>query len=222
MMADYEIVENSSDEDYPSAGPVRQSVRDALASIDAQRTAIKAQKDFGFDEATFGYNTYENKDVVTYGLREQREDELKGVLEEDMMYSVYFNRRYGNLDVYFNLDEIYYAKGFNPLVDKHVSVKIAKEGKLYISDHVNPNQIIEELLDGVVSFMVIKVNGQIANITGTLKEQLVNGEEHVRQAAFNLLPDGRVLLWNVRKEKWSSFYPANLLEMTRDDTTDFE
>lgn len=227
-MAEYEIVENSSDEDYPSA--ISQA-RDALRSIDAQRTAIKAMKgttvekvlsDFGFSESSFGYSSSEGKPVEAYGQREQREDELKSIMEEDMMYSVYFTKRYGNFDVYFNLDEIKYAKGFNPLTDKRVSVKIAKEGVLYVADHVNPNQIIEELLSGVVSFMVIKVNGQVAMITGTLKDDLVGGEEHVRQAAFSLLPDGRVLLWNVRKEKWSSFYPDNLLEMIRDDTTDFE
>jgi len=222
-MADYEIVENASDEDYPaSARPVRKSVRDALASIDAQRTAVQAQRDFGFDDATFGYGTYEGKEILSYGNREQREENLKGALEEDMMYSSYFSKRYGNFEVYFNLDAKYYSPGFNPLTDKYVDVKIAKEGKLYIADHVNPNQIIEELLDGVVSFMVIKVNGQVATITGTLKEDLVAGEEHVRNAAFNLLSDGRVLLWNVRKQKWSSFYPDNLLQMIRDDTTDFE
>lgn len=221
-MADYEIIENSSDDDYPNAGPVRSSVRDALASIDAQRTSMKAQKDFGFDESSFGYSTYDDADVLPYGDRNQREEDLKEIMEEDQMYSQYFYRRYGNLDVYFNLDEIYYAKGFSSLYDKRVSVKIAKEGKLYIADFINPNQIIEELLEGVVSFLVIKVNGQIAKITGTLNEDLVFGEPHVREAAFGLLPDGRVLLWNVRKQKWSSFYPDNLLEMTRDDTTDFE
>ena len=76
-MADYEIVENSSEDDYKSSPmPVRSSVRDALASIDAQRSAMKAQKDFGFDEASFGYNNNEGKEVETYGLREQREENL--------------------------------------------------------------------------------------------------------------------------------------------------
>ena len=80
----------------------------------------------------------------------------------------------------------------------------------------------EHPISHLVSFLVIKVNGQVALITGTLKDELVNGESHVREAAFGGLPDGRILLWNVRKQKWSSFYPENLLEMTRDDTTDFE
>lgn len=223
MAEDYEIVENSSEEDYRSSPmPVRSSIRDALASIDAQRQAMKSQQDFGFDEASFGYDSKEGKDVETYGLREQREENLNRVIEEDTIYSSYFSKRYGNLSVYLNLDEIYYPKGFNPLQDTYVNVKIAKEGKLYIADFVNPNQIIEELLDGVVSFMVIKVNGQVAKIMGTLKEELVNGADHVRQAAFNPLPDGRILLWNTIKQKWSSFYPKNLLEMVRDDTTDFE
>jgi len=223
MAEDYEIVENSSEEDYKSSPmPVRSSIRDALASIDAQRQAMKSQQDFGFDEASFGYDSKEGKDVETYGLREQREENLNRVMEEDMIYSSYFSKRYGNLSVYLNLDEMYYPKGFNPLQDTYVSVKIAKEGKLYIADFVNPNQIIEELLDGIVSFMVIKVNGQVARIMGTLKEDLVNGADHVRQAAFSPLPDGRILLWNTIKQKWSSFYPKNLLEMVRDDTTDFE
>ena len=222
-MADYEIVENSSEDDYKSSPmPVRSSVRDALASIDAQRSAMKAQKDFGFDEASFGYNNNEGKEVETYGLREQREENLKDVLDEDAVYSSYFSKRYGSLEVYLNLDEMIYPRGFNPLEDTYVNVKIAKEGKLYIADFVNPNQIIEELLDGVVSFLVIKVNGQVAKIRGTLKDGLVKGEEHVREAAFNGLPDGRILLWNTMKQKWSSFYPKNLLEMIRDDTTDFE
>lgn len=215
-MDDYEIVENSSDTDYM---PI---VRDALASIDAQRTAMKAQKDFGFDLATFGYSSQEGKVVLPYGNKEQREDEMRELMEEDNMYSQYFHKRYGNFSVYFNLDEMYYSKGFNPLTDTYVDVKIAKEGKLYVSDHVNPNQIIEELLDGVVSFMVMKVNGQVAQIIGTLKEELVYGEPHVREAAFSPISGGRILVWNVRKQKWSSFYPDNLLKMTRDDTTDFE
>jgi hypothetical protein len=78
-MAEYEIVEHASDEDYPTAArPVRKSVRDALASIDAQRTAMQVQRDFGFDDTTFGYGTYEGKEILTYGLREQREENLKG------------------------------------------------------------------------------------------------------------------------------------------------
>jgi hypothetical protein len=221
MANDYEIIENSSDEDYSPQKIDRQSIKDALASIDAQRTAIKMQKDFGFDETTFGYGSYD-KEVEPYGSRQQREDNLNKAIEEDMMYSSYFYKRYGNLEVYFNLDEMYYPKAYNPLTDKIVSVKIAKEDKVYVADHINPNQIIEELLDGIVSFLVIKVNGQVAQIMGTLREDLVNGESHVREAAFSLLPDGRVLLWNTVKQKWSSFYPDNLLEMTRDDTTDFE
>jgi hypothetical protein len=221
MANDYEIIENSSDDDYSPQKIDRQSIKDALASIDAQRTAIKMQKDFGFDETTFGYGSYD-KEVEPYGSRQQREDNLNKAIEEDMMYSSYFYKRYGNLEVYFNLDEMYYPKAYNPLTDKIVSVKIAKEDKVYVADHINPNQIIEELLDGIVSFLVIKVNGQVAQIMGTLREDLVNGESHVREAAFSLLPDGRVLLWNTVKQKWSSFYPDNLLEMTRDDTTDFE
>lgn len=221
MANDYEIIENSSDDDYSPQKIDRQSIKDALASIDAQRTAIKMQKDFGFDETTFGYGSYD-KEVEPYGSRQQREDNLNKAIEEDMMYSSYFYKRYGNLEVYFNLDEMYYPKAYNPLTDKIVSVKIAKEDKVYVADHINPNQIIEELLDGIVSFLVIKVNGQVAQIMGTLREDLVNGESHVREAAFSLLPDGRVLLWNTVKQKWSSFYPDNLLEITRDDTTDFE
>lgn len=221
MASDYEIIENSSDDDYLPQETYIQRLKDPIASINAQRTAIQMQKDFGFDETTFGYGSYD-KEVEPYGSRQQREDNLNKAIEEDTMYSSYFYKRYGNLEVYFNLDEMYYPKAYNPLTDKIVSVKIAKEDKLYIADHINPNQIIEELLDGIVSFMVIKVNGQVAQIMGTLKEDLVNGESHVREAAFSLLPDGRVLLWNTVKQKWSSFYPDNLLEMVRDDTTDFE
>jgi hypothetical protein len=222
-MAEYEIVENSSEDDYPSSPmPPRQSVREALSSIDAIRSGLQAQRAFGFDDANLGFDSEENQTIQTYGERDDRAQQLESVLNEDLYYSAYFNKRFGNLDVYFNLDNIQYPEGFNPLTDKYVNVKIAKEGKLYISDHVNPNQIIEELLDGVVSFLVIKVNGQITKIVGTLKSELVRGESHVREAAFNLLPDGRVLVWNVRKSKWSSFYPDNLLEMTRDDTTEFE
>ena len=87
---------------------------------------------------------------------------------------------------------------------------------------LEPNQIIEELLDGIVSFLVMKVNGQVAIIMGSLKEGIVNGEENVRQAAFSPLGDGRILLWSTVKQKWSSFYPDNLLSMTRDDTDDLE
>ena len=112
-MAEYEIVEHASDEDYPTtARPVRKSVRDAIASIDAQRTAMQVQRDFGFDDTTFGYGTYEGKEILTYGLREQREENLKGALEEDMMYSSYFSKRYGNFEAYFNLDAKYINKSF--------------------------------------------------------------------------------------------------------------
>ena len=142
-------------------------------------------------------------------------------LYEDFSPS-YFSKRYGSLSVYLEMDDQLYPKGFNPLSDKYVSVKIAKEGKLYIADFINPNQIIEELLDGIVSFLVMKVNGQVAIIMGSLKEGIVNGEEHVRQAGFSPLGDGRILLWSTVKQKWSSFYPDNLLSMTRDDTDDLE
>lgn len=221
MADDYEIVENGTD-DMDVVRDPRASVRDAMASIDAQRNALKAQKEFGFDESSFGYNVYENKEIETYGLAEQRKDNLKNVMENDILYSSYFSKRYGSLSVYLEMDDQLYPKGFNPLSDKYVSVKIAKEGKLYIADFINPNQIIEELLDGIVSFLVMKVNGQVAIIMGSLKEGIVNGEENVRQAAFSPLGDGRILLWSTVKQKWSSFYPDNLLSMTRDDTNDLE
>jgi len=222
----YEIVENSSDGDYPPAMPINESIREALSRLDEQRSMLKQEEsgdaDFGFDDSTLGYGTYDGRDVEIYGEKEDREDTIIKNLEEDLNYSAYFYERYGSVEFYFTLEDIYQKTGFDTASDKKVTVKIIKDGKLYISDFVNPNQILEELIDGVVSFLVFKVNGQIARITGTLKEELVNGDEHVRNAAFSLLPDGRVLLWNVMKQKWSSFYPDNLLEMTRDDTSAFE
>lgn len=219
---DYEIVEQSDDNEYPAALPVAKSVRDALASLDAQRTAMQMQENFGFDESTFGFGTYDDKEIKQYGSREQREEDLSEVMEKDLDYSVYFSTRYGNFDVYFELEDINYGKSFNPLQDKRVEVKIVKKGTIYVASFISPNQIIEELIDGVVSFLVIKVNGQVAKIVGTLKEEITHGEDHVRQAAFSTLPDGRILVWNVLKQKWSSFYPDNLLEMTRDDTSSYE
>ena len=88
MADDYEIVENGTD-DMDVVRDPRASVRDAMASIDAQRNALKAQKEFGFDESSFGYNVYENKEIETYGLAEQRKDNLKNVMENDILYSSY-------------------------------------------------------------------------------------------------------------------------------------
>ena len=79
MADDYEIVENGTDDMDVVRDPLA-SVRDAMASIDAQRNALKAQKEFGFDESSFGYNVYENKEIETYGLAEQRKDNLKNVI----------------------------------------------------------------------------------------------------------------------------------------------
>ena len=89
MADDYEIVENGTDDMDVVRDPLA-SVRDAMASIDAQRNALKAQKEFGFDESSFGYNVYENKEIETYGLAEQRKDNLKNVMENDILYSSYF------------------------------------------------------------------------------------------------------------------------------------
>lgn len=228
---DYEIVEQSDNNDYPPARslfnesvapPISEEAREASRTIDRGLSQIRNTEDFGFDDTTFGGPNTDDMPIEEYGDVEDRTENILKNLEKDLNYSSYFYERYGNVDVYFSLEDIYRSVGVFTSSDKRVNIKIIKNGTIFIGDYVSPNQIIEELIDGVVSFLVFKVNGTPALITGTLKEELVNGEEHVREAAFSLLPDGRVLLWNVMKQKWSSFYPNNLIEMTRDDTSAFE
>lgn len=238
-MEDYEIVENGSDDDYPpkrsrssefidrslSPEQIRESGRQALRSLDEQISAARekreAEQDFGFSESTFGQKTSDDYEIKGYGGIEDRTENLLKLLEEDINYAIYFNSRYGDVDFYFSLEDIA-SRQFNVASDKKINVKIIKNGTIYVADFINPSQIIEELIDGVVSFTVIKINGQVTEITGTLKEGLVNGEESVRQAAFSPISYGRILVWNVNKQKWSSFYPDNLIDVIRDDTSAFE
>lgn len=228
---DYEIVEQTDDNEYPpskslftgsDAPQISERGRQASRLMDQRLTEIREQEDFGFDDSTLGFQSDEDLPIETYGEQESRTEALMKRLENDLNYSAYFYSRYGNVDFYFSLEDIYKQVGFDSTKEIKANIKIIKEGTVYIAGSVTPNQIIEELLDGVVSFLVFKVNGQAAEITGTLKAELVNGEEHVRQAAFSPISKGRILLWNVWKQKWSSFYPTNMLEMTRDDTSDFE
>ena len=76
------------------------------------------------------------------------------------------------------------------------------------------------MLGGVCTIEYFQVDGNVDKLVCSLSQNSVPGNEfQTRLNSFAGLGGDRVLVWNLIKRGWSSFYMKNLIRFVRDDTS---
>jgi hypothetical protein len=214
------------------------NIREAMAKIEASRNAIAAQLnneeaqenlknalEEEFLNSTLTDETYVNKgDAKDYYSSKYRLEKYKSLINDDNEYNLYLRNLYGNANTFLetktNLIE---NRNYDPLTDFVVEVGIITEDSYYKGSFISYDEVILELLNGTCTIDFIRVNGLAGMIVGTLsKDKIPSSQGDVRLASFAGLGGGRILVWNLLKGKWSSFYMSNLRRFMSDETSDIQ
>ena len=214
------------------------NIREAMAKIEASRNAIAAQLnneeaqenlknalEEEFLNSTLTDETYVNKgDAKDYYSSKYRLEKYKSLINDDNEYNLYLRNLYGNANTFLetktNLIE---NRNYDPLTDYVVEVGIITEDSYYKGSFISYDEVILELLNGTCTIDFIRVNGLAGMIVGTLsKDKIPSSQGDVRLASFAGLGGGRILVWNLLKGKWSSFYMSNLRRFMSDETSDIQ
>jgi hypothetical protein len=146
------------------------------------------------------------------------------LLESDQLYRQFIAKTYGSYENYKILNKVF-TKGsvFDPTIDYIIDVTVITEDAYYKSDHISSSEVIMESLSGICSFNFIKKNGDPAKVNGTIDKRYVPPKEiQTRNNFFSPLVGDRIVVWDINKQHWSSFYMSRLFKFVRDDTTDLE
>jgi hypothetical protein len=205
------------------------SIKEALARIDAQRTSIKEKSlanelDRQFTEENLGYESYKGIPLTYRGSEEQLKlyDELT---TKDLRYRQFIIDHYGSIENYITQQSSQFKQSvFDPAVDYKLDVTIVKDKKkFYKSDHISTNEVIMETLTGVCTFYYRKVDNNEGKSTGTLDPGYIPDDQlHWRPYFFSPLKNNRVVIWDIVKHRWNSFYMSRLYKFVRDDTISAE
>ena len=80
-----------------------------------------------------------------------------------------------------------------------------------------------EALSGVCTVVFMKVDGSVGRITGTLdRAAMPTSEYQTRMNFFSPLANDRVVMWDINKQGWRSFYMDKVIKFVRDDTIALE
>jgi hypothetical protein len=83
-----------------------------------------------------------------------------------------------------------------------------------------------EALNGICTVDYLDVAGKAQRLNGTLqKKHILGSQVGERYQFFGPLAGKygeKIVLWNINKQKWSSFYLSNTVRFVKDDTIDLE
>jgi hypothetical protein len=80
-----------------------------------------------------------------------------------------------------------------------------------------------EALSGVCTVVFMKKDGSVGRITGTLDpEYIPQSESATRRQLFSPQRGDRVIMWDLNKQDWRSFYMDKVIKFVRDDTIGLE
>ena len=160
----------------------------------------------------------------TYSGSEQQIQTYENLYKKDINYKRYIDITYGSFENYKTLNKTF-RKGnvYDPTVDHILDVTVITEEHHYKTDHISASEIIMESASGICSYYFIKKDGSTTKVNGTLDNKYIPVKEWPRRMYFfSPLPGERVVVWDINKQRWSSFYMNNIFKFVRDDTTDLE
>lgn len=148
----------------------------------------------------------------------------KSLEKKDEEYIKYINENYGSYQNYLQQSRIDMGTNvYDPNTDYILDVNIVTKDKSYRTDHISTEEVIMEALTGVCTVVFMKVDGSVGRITGTLEKKLIPTQQYrVRAMAFSPQKGDRVLMWDLNKQDWRSFYMERVIKFVRDDTTGLE
>jgi len=154
-------------------------------------------------------------------LQEQTYQRMK---DYDRNYTQYIIQTYGSYENYLSQNRIGQASTiYDPSIDYIMDVTIVTENDSYKSDHISTQEVIMEALSGVCTVIFMKTDGSVGRITGTLeREAIPSSQQQTRLNFFSPLKNDRVVMWDINKQGWRSFYMDRVIKFVRDDTIDLE
>lgn len=156
-----------------------------------------------------------------YFEADARVNTYKKISEDDEKFSEYIKSKYGTLENFLMINQKQgQNRVYDPESDYDVEVEIITEDQYFTSDFISSSELFLEVLGGVSTVQYFKKNGQITQTVGTLKKSLIPSSEYeTRDKAFAFYGSPRILIWDVVKQDWASFYMTNVRRFIRDDTT---
>jgi len=143
----------------------------------------------------------------------------------DPTYARYIVSQYGSYQNFLFVNQIQknFDSVFDPRYDIKTDVTVYTKEKAYKSDHISPNEIIMEGLSGICTIDYLKKNGNSDRFIGTLNKNIIDSNKSSERVQFfSPLKGNRIVMWNLIKKDWSSFYVGGLIRFVRDDTIGIE
>lgn len=159
-----------------------------------------------------------------YLQSELRKNKYENLAKEDEGLSEFLRSTYGSPELFLEFNtELTSARIFNPGVDYNVEVEVFTDDDYYVSNFISSTEAFFEILGGVCTVQYYKVDGRADQMMVTLKRDLIPPSQlETRLQAFGTMGSKRLLVWNLQKEQWVSFYMKNLRRFIRNDTTDLQ
>ena len=159
-----------------------------------------------------------------YNSSKYRIDKYKNLSENDKDFASYIKQTYGSVSNFFDFkQELGQDKLYDPSTDYLAEVVVITEDEYYKSGFISPTELFLEILNGIATIEYFKLDGRAAKIVGTLEEDLIpSSQQNARAGAFNFIGSKRILVWDLQKQGWSSFYMSNLRRFIKDDTYGLE
>jgi len=148
--------------------------------------------------------------------------------QKDPLFAQQMAKIYGSYEMFLKTveDQSRQRNLIDPRSDKKLDVTIITQNIYYKSDHISAQEIIMEALNGICTVDYLDVSGKAQRLNGTLqKKHILGSQVGERYQFFGPLPGKygeKIVLWNINKQKWSSFYLSNAVRFVKDDTIDLE
>jgi hypothetical protein len=159
-----------------------------------------------------------------YNSSNYRKEKYKNMPENDKEFADYIKRTYGSVSSFFDFrQDLIQDKLYDPSSDYLAEVVVITDEEYYKSGFISPTEVFFEILKGIATIEYFKMDGRAAKIVGTLEEGLrPSSQQNTRANAFSFIGSRRILVWDLQKQGWSSFYMSNLRRFIKDDTYGLE
>jgi hypothetical protein len=180
---------------------------------------LKEKIDQGLKDSTFA-----KRFGGEYSGSRFQSETYKTLENRDEAYKNYIAEKYGSYENFLKLQKIdEYDSVYDPGEDYLIDVRIITADSYYQTDHISAQQVIMEGLTGVCTIVFMKIDGSVGKITGTLEKQAIPSKEHrVRSQVFTPQRGDRIIMWDLVKQGWRSFYMDRVIRFVRDDTSGLE
>lgn len=155
---------------------------------------------------------------------EERLKKYKEIAGDDEKFADYIKANYGTFENFLLINQkLTENRVYDPETDYDIEVEIITKDQYLKSDFISSTEMFLEVLGGISTIQYFKTNGQITQSVGTLKKSFVPSSEYeTREKAFGFYGSPRILMWDVRKQDWVSFYMVNVRRFIRDDTSELQ